>query len=114
MAGRSGGGGHLHRHQETLPSGAVAQNPISFAGDAGRRAVNTLAIADDHLPPARLVCRLAILTGFDWKKAVAATIPPGPAKVGKIFKIGKVPVSFSPRARGWRWSGRTPRMVGWA
>ena len=80
-----------------LQVGVVAQNPISFAGSSSRPAANTLAITPTltyNLPHGWFTGYSDFDWTFDWENGGAATIPLG-VQVGKILKIGKVPVSLS-------------------
>lgn len=82
---------------KNLQIGAVAQNPISFAGDPGRPDANALSITPTltyNLPHGWFAGYSDFDWSFNWKNGGAATIPLG-AQVGKIFQIGKVPVSLS-------------------
>jgi hypothetical protein len=80
-----------------LQIGAVAQNPISFAGSSSRPAANALAITPTltyNLPHGWFAGYSDFDFTFNWERGGAATIPLG-LQAGKIFKIGKVPVSLS-------------------
>ena len=81
---------------KNLTLGAVAQNPISFAGSSSRPAVNTLFITPTityNLPHGWFAGYSDFDWTFDWEQGGAA-IPLG-VQAGKIFKLGKVPVSLS-------------------
>jgi hypothetical protein len=80
-----------------LTLGAVAQNPISFAGDSSRPPANALLITPTltyNLPHGWFAGYSDFNWTFDWQNGGAATIPLG-LQAGKIFRIGKVPVSLS-------------------
>jgi hypothetical protein len=82
---------------KNLTVGAVAQNPISFAGSSSRPTVNTLAITPTltyNLPHGWFAGYDDFDFTFDWENGGAATIPVG-AQVGKIFTIGNRPFSLS-------------------
>jgi hypothetical protein len=77
--------------------GAVAQNPISFAGSSSRPTVNSLLITPTityNLPHGWFAGYSDFDWTFDWQNGGAATIPLG-VQAGKIFKLGRVPVSLS-------------------
>ena len=96
MAGRPGSRRHLHRHQQPH-LGAVAQNPISFAGSSSRPPANALSITPTltyNLPHGWFAGYGDFDWTFDWEHGGAATIPVS-LQAGKIFRIGKVPVSLS-------------------
>ena len=80
-----------------LTVGAVAQNPISFAGSSGRSPANALMITPTltyNLPHGWFAGYSDFDWTFDWRHGGAATIPIG-LQVGKIFRMGKLPVSLS-------------------
>jgi hypothetical protein len=82
---------------KNLTVGAVAQNPISYAGSPDRPGANALAITPTltyNLPNGWFAGYSDFNWSFDWKNGGAATIPLG-LQAGKIFKVGKVPVSLS-------------------
>jgi len=82
---------------KNLTFGGVAQNPISFAGSSSRASVSTLLITPTltyTLPHGWFVGYSDFDWAFDWKNDGAATIPIG-VQIGKVFKIGKVPLSLS-------------------
>jgi hypothetical protein len=82
---------------ENLTAGAVVQNPISFAGDPGRPPVNALSLTPTltyNLPQGWFAGYSDFEWTFDWRQSGSVTIPIG-LQVGKIFRIGKVPVSLS-------------------
>jgi hypothetical protein len=82
---------------ENLTAGAVVQNPISYAGDSSRPPVNALSLTPTltyNLPQGWFAGYSDFEWTFDWKSSGSATIPLG-LQVGKIFKLGKVPVSLS-------------------
>jgi hypothetical protein len=90
----------IYTGMENLTVGAVLQNPISFAGSASRPAVNALAITPTltyNLPHGWFAGYSDFNWTFDWKDGGAATIPLG-LQVGKVFKLGQVPVSLSVEA----------------
>jgi hypothetical protein len=83
-----------------LTVGAVLQNPISFAGSSSRPAVNALSITPTltyNLPHGWFAGYSDFDWSFNWKEGGTATIPLG-VQVGKVFKLGKVPVSLSVEA----------------
>jgi len=80
-----------------LTVGAVAQNPISFAGSSSRPPSNALQITPTltyNLPHGWFAGYGDFDWTFDWQHGGAATIPIS-LQAGKIFRIGKVPVSLS-------------------
>jgi hypothetical protein len=80
-----------------LTAGAVLQNPISFAGQSDRHSVSALTITPTltyNLPHGWFAGYSDFDWTFDWKNDGAATIPVG-LQAGRIFKLGKVPVSLS-------------------
>jgi hypothetical protein len=91
---------------ENLTAGAVLQNPISFAGDSSRPAVNNLIITPTftYNLPGYLIpgyWKHGWFLGlsdynwtFDWENGGAATIPLG-FQLGRVFHIGKQPFSAS-------------------
>jgi hypothetical protein len=82
---------------ENLSVGAVLQNPISFAGDSSRPTVNSLIITPTltySLPHGWFAGFDDFDLTFDWENGGAPTIPVG-VQVGKVFSIGKQPVTFS-------------------
>ena len=96
---------------ENLTLGAIFQNPISFAGDASRSAVNNLIItpAITYNVPGYFIpgcCEHGWFVGmsdydltFDWENGGAASIPLG-VQVGRVFHVGKQPLSLSIEAGG--------------
>ncbi len=81
----------------SLTVGVVAQNPISFAGSSSRPAVNSLLLTPTltyNLPNGWFAGYSDFDWSFDWENGGAATIPVG-VQAGKIFKLGRVPVSLS-------------------
>lgn len=87
----------IYTGTRNLTIGAVAQNPISFAGSSDRPAVNSLLITPTityNLPHGWFAGYSDFEWMFDWQNGGAATIPLG-GQVGKIFKLGRVPVSLS-------------------
>ena len=89
--------GAIYSGFNRLQLGGVAQNPISFAGSSSRPNVNALAIGPTltyNLPQGWFAGYSDFDLVFDWKNGGAATIPVG-AQIGKVFSIGKVPVSLS-------------------
>jgi hypothetical protein len=85
-----------------LTIGAVAQNPISFAGSSDQPTVNSLLITPTityNLPHGWFAGYSDFEWTFDWRDGGAATIPLG-LQTGKIFKLGRVPVSLSLQG-GW-------------
>lgn len=82
---------------KNLTLGVVAQNPISYAGSADRPAVSSFSLTPTltyNLPHGWFAGFDDFDITFDWQNNGHATIPIGP-QVGKIFTIGKVPVSLS-------------------
>jgi len=80
-----------------LQLGGVLQNATSFAGDSSRPSVNALTINPTltyNLPHGWFVGYSDFEWTFDWANGGAATIPVG-MQVGKVFSIGKLPVSLS-------------------
>lgn len=80
-----------------LQIGAVLQNSFSFAGSPGRPDVNTLSITPTltyNLSHGWFVGYNDFDMTIDWKNGGAATIPVGP-QAGKVFALGRVPVSLS-------------------
>ena len=80
-----------------LVAGAVLQNPISYAGSPDRPSVNSLIITPSltyNLPKGWFAGYPDFDWTFNWEDHGAATIPVG-LQVGKVFKIGKQPLSFS-------------------
>jgi len=89
--------GAIYTGIKNLTIGAVAQNPISFAGDSSRPATSVLEITPTltyNLPHGWFGGYSDFDWSFDWKNGGAATIPVG-LQAGKVFSIGKMPVSFS-------------------
>ncbi len=77
--------------------GAVLQNPISYAGSPNRPDVNNLIVTPSltyNLPEGWFAGYSDFNWVFDWKDHGAATFPVG-LQVGKVFTIGKQPLSFS-------------------
>jgi hypothetical protein len=101
----------IYTNVKNLTMGAVLQNPISFAGDSSREAVNNLIITPtftynvpDHVVPG--VWKSGWFAGlsdynitFDWRNDGAGTIPLGP-QIGRVFHIGGQPFSASIEAGG--------------
>ena len=80
-----------------LQLGGVVQNSTSFAGNSSRPNVNALTIGPTltyNLPHGWFAGYSDFDWTFDWANGGAATIPVG-VQVGKVFSIGKVPVSLS-------------------
>jgi hypothetical protein len=80
-----------------LVTGAILQNPMSFAGDAERPGVNNLIIVPTltyNLPDGWFAGLSDFNVIFNWNDGGAATIPVGP-QVGRVFRIGRQPVSVS-------------------
>jgi hypothetical protein len=87
----------IYTGTKNLTIGAVVQNPISFAGSSDRPAVNSLFITPTityNLHHGWFAGYSDFEWSFDWRDSGAATIPLG-AQAGKIFRLGKVPVSLS-------------------
>ena len=101
----------IYTNVKDLTMGAVLQNPISFAGDSSREAVNNLIITPTftynvpaHVVPG--VWKSGWFVGlsdynitFDWRNDGAGTIPLGP-QIGRVFHIGGQPFSASIEAGG--------------
>jgi hypothetical protein len=82
---------------KNLTAGVVVENVTSFAGPSGRAAVNTLTITPTltyNLSHGWFAGYSDFDWTFDWENGGAATIPLG-IQAGKIFTLGKVPVSLS-------------------
>ncbi len=80
-----------------LVAGAVLQNPISYAGSPNRPDVNNLIVTPSltyNLPEGWFAGYSDFNWVFNWKDHGAATFPVG-LQVGKVFTIGKQPLSFS-------------------
>jgi len=80
-----------------LQLGAVFENPVSFAGDSSRDSVNALSITPTltyNLPHGWFGGYSDFDWTFDWKNNGGTTIPVG-LQVGKVFKLGSMPCSFS-------------------
>ena len=80
-----------------VTAGAILQNPISFAGDPDRPAVDQLIVA----PTLTISLSKGWFAGlsdfnwtFDWTDNGAALVPLG-MQVGKIVTLGKQPVNLS-------------------
>lgn len=89
--------GAIYTGIHNLTIGAVAQNPFSFAGDASRPSTSALTISPTltyNLPHGWFGGFSDFDWSFDWKNGGAATIPVG-LQAGRVFSIGKMPVSFS-------------------
>ena len=89
--------GLIYTGIENLAAGAVLQNPISFAGDSSRPPVNALSLTPTltyNLPKGWFAGYSDFEWTFDWKNGGSATIPLG-LQAGRVFRIGKVPVSLS-------------------
>lgn len=87
----------IYTRNKNLDAGFSAQNPISFAGDAGRPAANELSITPTltwNLPENWFAGYSDFDFVFDWEDCGRATIPVG-AQVGRVFNIGHLPVSLS-------------------
>ena len=70
---------------------------MSFAGDADRPGVNNLIIVPTltyNLPDGWFAGLSDFNVTFNWNDGGAATIPVGP-QVGRVFRIGRQPVSVS-------------------
>ena len=101
----------IYTRVENLTVGAVLQNPISFAGDSSRPAVNNLIITPTftYNVPGYLIpgyWKHGWFVGlsdnnmtFDWRNGGAGTIPLGP-QVGRVFHIGEQAFSASIEAGG--------------
>ena len=101
----------IYTNVKNLTMGAVLQNPISFAGDSNREAVNNLIITptftynvpDEMVPGAWKSGWFVGLSdyniSFDWRNDGAGTIPLGP-QIGRVFHIGGQPFSASIEAGG--------------
>jgi hypothetical protein len=101
----------IYTNVKNLNMGAVLQNPISFAGDSSREAVNNLIITptftynvpDSVVPGYWKSGWFAGLSDynitFDWRNDGAGTIPLGP-QIGRVFHIGGKPFSASIEAGG--------------
>lgn len=80
-----------------LTVGFSAENPISFAGSPGRPNANALSITPTltwNLPDNWFAGYSDFNFVFDWQNDGRATIPVG-AQAGRVFNIGRVPVSLS-------------------
>lgn len=89
--------GLIYTGVENLTAGAIVQNLVSFAGDSSRPNVNGMLITPTltyNLPKGWFAGYSDFDWSFDWENGGEATIPLG-LQAGKIFKLGKVPVSLS-------------------
>ena len=87
----------IYTGMEGLTAGLVLQNPVSFAGDPDRPAVNNLVLTPTltyNLPRGWFAGYSDFEWVFDWRNGGRATIPVG-VQAGKIFTAGSVPVSLS-------------------
>jgi len=87
----------IYTGTENLTIGFAAENPISFAGSPGRQDANALDITPTltwNLPGNWFAGYSDFDFVFDWENGGRATIPVG-AQAGRVFIIGKVPVSLS-------------------
>ena len=87
----------IYTAKKNLTVGLIAQNPISFAGDATRPDVNNLIIT----PTLTYTLKHGVFAGlsdfnwtFNWEDGGAPTIPIG-FQIGKIVRLRKQPVSLS-------------------
>jgi len=99
----------IYTKAENWTIGAVLQNPISFAGDSNRPGVNSLIITPTvtYNFPGRLIPGLwnngwfgglsDYNVTFDWNNGGAGTIPLG-LQLGRVFHVGKQPLSLSAEA----------------
>jgi hypothetical protein len=99
----------VYTKAENWTIGAVLQNPISFAGDSSRPAVNNLIITPtvtynfpEYLVPGYWKHGWFAGLGdlnitFDWKNGGAGTIPLS-AQLGRVFKLDGQPLSLSVEA----------------
>lgn len=96
---------------ENLTFGAIFQNPISYAGDGSRPSVNNLIItpAITYNMPGYFIpgyWEHGWFVGmsdynltFDWENGGVATLPMG-VQLGRVFHVGKQPLSLSIEAGG--------------
>jgi|GEM_PF-3150228 len=101
----------IYTKVENLTMGGVLQNPISYAGDSSRPAVNNLIITPTftynvpgnlvpgHWKDGWFVGLSDFNITFDWRNGGAGTIPIGP-QIGRVFSIGKQSFSASIEAGG--------------
>jgi hypothetical protein len=85
-----------------LTAGAVAQNPISYAGSPQRDDVNNLIITPTltfNLAEGWFVGLSDFDWTFDWEDGGAATVPVG-MQVGRVIHMGRQPISLSFEAGG--------------
>ena len=87
----------IYTGDPNLTVGFSAENPISFAGASGRPDANALSITPTltwNLPDNWFAGYSDFNFVFDWENNGRATIPVG-AQVGRVFNIGRMPVSLS-------------------
>ncbi len=90
----------IYTGTKNLTVGAILQNPISFAGDSSRPAVNNLIVTPTlyyNLPNGWFAGFSDFNWNFNWKDGGGATIPVG-LQAGKVFTIGEQ--AFSPSIEG--------------
>lgn len=92
----------IYTGHENLTAGFAAQNPVSFAGDSSRPATSALSIAPTltwNLPNNWFAGHSDFNWVFNWQDGGRATIPIG-VQAGRVFSIGKMPVSLSLEGAG--------------
>ena len=87
----------IYTGAKNLTVGFAAENPISFAGPSDRPAASALSITPTltrNLPGNWFAGHSDLNWVFNWQDGGRATIPVG-LQVGKVFTLGKMPVSLS-------------------
>jgi hypothetical protein len=87
---------------KNLTAGAVVQNQFSYAGSPDRQGVNQMLITPTltyNMKDGWFVGLSDYNWTFNWEKSGAATIPLG-LQVGRVFRLGKQPLSLSVEAGG--------------
>jgi hypothetical protein len=105
----------IYTDVKNLTVGAVFQNITSFAGPSDRSSQNNLIVS----PTFTLILKNGWFTGlsdfnwnFDWEHGGEATIPVG-VQLGRIFTIGKQPISLSAEAGKFAASPAYSPYTGW-
>jgi hypothetical protein len=92
----------IYTAHNNLTVGFSAENPVSFAGSSDRPATSALSITPTltwNLPDNWFAGHSDFNWVFNWQNGGRATIPIG-VQAGKVFSIGKMPVSLSLEGAG--------------
>jgi hypothetical protein len=100
---------------KNLTAGAILQNPVSYAGDSDRPAVNNLIITPTftyNLEKGWFIGLSDYNLTFDWEHGGDATIPLG-VQFGRVVRIHRQMVSLSVEAGGAVTQAATLPDTGW-